>query len=406
MPDLKDRPESVRHKQIFCGQYYDDLGCTGFLGDPSKDRISVLMLGLSDGVALAPIGASTRVASLLAVDMDETALVRSLDNRNRLAAHIDFESVVADAANFLVVTSDRYDVIIVDLYTQSGYASIVFDHGFHQLLKCRLQPLGHVVFNGFGVPMNLDPFNGPTPQAWLAHCLNDSWGDIHYLPHRRNATFVIGPPPATKLDTIPSAEFLCPSDRLFMDIMSLRLRYLTPAVIRHASLVPPALDFVGIDLEVRKRWMESLPALSALLPASLKLSAPSDLRELLDDPDACQALQERLFKEKSPLRITLALLIAGEVNFSDRDVSWLPDWVVATIENSVEIHPREWLEGLFPYAFGVITHRAQVDASKVEGFRRALARLSPSATYTPTATKLLENIDLSGATPNRHPPLV
>ncbi|WLH15273.1 hypothetical protein PSH58_13680 [Pseudomonas hefeiensis] len=378
MPDFKDRPEPARHEQIFCGQYYDDMSCIGFLGDPSKDRISVLMLGLSDGVALAPIAASTRVASLLAVDLDETALVRSLDNRNRLAAHIDFDSVVSDAAHFLVVTPDRYDVIIVDLYTQSAYAPIVFDHGFHQLLKSRLNPLGHVVFNGFGVPMNLDPFNGPTPQAWLAHCLNDSWGDIHHLPHRRNATFIIGPPPSTILGTAPAVEFLCASDRLFMDIMSLRLRYLTPTVIHHAPLVPPALDFVGIDLEVQKRWMDSLPALSALLPASLKLSKPNDLRVLLDDPDACQALLERLLTDKSSLRTTLALLIAGEVNFSDRDMSWLPDWVVATLENSVDIHPRDWLEGLFPYAYAVTTHRTRGDVSKVEGFRRALARLSTS----------------------------
>lgn len=378
MSDFKERHESVRHEQIFCGQYYDDMGCTGFLGDPSKDRISVLMLGLSDGVALAPIGASTRVKSLLAVDLDETALARSLDNQKRLSDSIDFVSVVADAADFLVASPDTYDVIIVDLYTQNGYVPIVFDHGFHQLLKSRLTPLGHVVFNGFGVPMNLDPFNGPTPQAWLSHCLNESWGDIHYLPHRRNATFIIGPPLTTALGSAPTREFLCASDQLFMDIMNLRLRYLTPVVIRNASLAPPALDFVGIDLEVRKRWGDSLATLSTLLPVSLKLKKPNDLRVLLDNPDACQALQERLFKEKSPLRTTLALLIAGEVNFSDRDVSWLPDWVVSTLENSVDIHPREWLDGLLPYAYGVITHRTRGDASKVKGFQQALARLSHS----------------------------
>lgn len=378
MQDPKDRSESVRHEQIFCGQYYDDMGCTGFLGDPSKDQISVLMLGLSDGVALAPIAASTRVVSLVAVDMDETAFVRSFENRNRLAAHITFESVVADAAHFLVVTPDRYDVIIVDLYTQSGYAPVMFDRAFHQLLKSRLNPLGHVVLNGFGVLMNLDPFNGPTPQAWLAHCLNDSWGDIHYLPHRRNATFIIGPPISKTLRTKPAMEFLCSSDRLFMDIMSLRLRYLIPADIRHPPLAAPALDFVGIDLEVRKRWVDSLPALSALLPASHKLNKPKDLLVLLDDPAACLALQELLIKDKTSLRTTLALLIAGEVNFSDRDMSWLSDWVVSTLEGSVEIHPQDWLDGLLPYAYGAITHKTRGDISKLEDFRRALARLSAS----------------------------
>ncbi|NVZ69845.1 spermidine synthase [Pseudomonas costantinii] len=375
MPDLKDRPESVRHEQVFCGQYYDDMGCIGFLGDSSKERISVLMLGLSDGVALAPIAASTRVASLLAVDLDETALVRSLDNRNRLAAPLDFDCVIDDAAHFLAETPNRYDVIIVDLYTQEGYAPIVFDHGFHQLLKRRLNPRGHVVFNGFGVPMNLDPFTGSTPQAWLAQRLNGSWGDIHHLPHRRNATFIIGPPPSTT----PVVKSLCASDRLFMDIMSLRLRYLSPTVIRDTPLAPPALDFVGIDQEVHKRWVDALPALSALLTPSLKLSKPNDLRVLLDNPDACLALQERLMKDTSSLRTTLALLIAGEVNFSDRDMSWLPDWVVATLENCADACPRDWLEGLLPYAYGAITHRTRGNVAKVDGFRRALARLSQPA---------------------------
>jgi spermidine synthase len=387
MRDLKDRPGSTQHEQIFCGQYYDDMGCIGFLGNPAKSRISILMLGLSDGVALAPIAASSRVASLLAIDLDETALIRSLENRNRLAAHIDIATKIADAECFLVDNPDHYDVIIVDLYTKDGYAPIVFEHSFHQLLKSRLNPLGHVVFNGFGVPMNLTPFDGPTPQAWLAHCLNHSWGDVHYLPHRRNATFIIGPPPSAKFDAVPTVESLCASDRLFMDIMSLRLRYLVPTVIQHTPPIHPALDFAGIDQEVRKRWVDALPALSALLPASLRLKKPDDLHSILDNPEACQALQERLVNEKSSLRITLALLIAGEVNFSDRDVSWLPDWVVSTLENSAVIHPRDWLEGLLPYAYGVITHRTRGDLSKLEGFRRAIARLSVSVFLTPAGTK-------------------
>ncbi|UVL83854.1 hypothetical protein LOY35_27455 [Pseudomonas sp. B21-028] len=122
MRDLKDRPGSTQHEQIFCGQYYDDMGCIGFLGNPAKSRISILMLGLSDGVALAPIAASSRVASLLAIDLDETALIRSLENRNRLAAHIDIATKIADAERFLVDNPDHYDVIIVDLYTKDGYA--------------------------------------------------------------------------------------------------------------------------------------------------------------------------------------------------------------------------------------------------------------------------------------------
>lgn len=65
------------------------------------------------------------------------------------------------------------------------------------------------------------------------------------------------------------------------------------------------------------------------------------------------------------------------------DASWLPDWVVATLENSVEIRPRDWLEGLLPYAYGVITHRTGGNLAKVEGFRRALARLSSSGSLTP-----------------------
>lgn len=379
MPDFQDRPEPAQREQIFCGQYYDDLSCTGFLGDPSKERISVLMLGLADGVAVAPIFASSRVASLLAVDIDETAIVRCLDNQKNIPVHFKFESAVADAAHFLATTADRYDVIIVDLYTQNAYASIVFDNAFHHLLKDRLNPLGHIVFNGFGVPMNLDPFNGRSPQAWLAQCLNESWTNINYLPHRRNATFIIGPPPLTTLCAVAQLQPLSPSDMLFLEIMGLRLGYLIPTVKSNEALLPPPLDFAGIDLEMQKRWTRSLPALSEMLPESLKLDKPSDLRALLDAPNACRALQDRLFEEVSPLRGTLALLIAGEINCSNRDVSWFPEWVIAKLENSVEINPRDWLEALIPQAYAVITHRTHGDLSKVVGFQRALAAMSQRA---------------------------
>ena len=379
MKELTEQFENAEQGPIFCGQYYDDMSCVGFLGDPFKEKISVLMLGLADGLALAPIGASNRVAKLLAVDLDDTALVRSLHNQRRLGSHVDFDAVVDDAEQFLDATRDRYDVIVIDLYTQCSYAQIVFDRGFHHLLKTRLNLGGHLVFNGFGVPMNLDPFNGPTPQAWLAQSLRESWGDIHHLPHRRNATFIIGAPPEMPPVATGADEFLYASDQVFMDLMSLRLRYLIPTFVREVMYISPALDFAGIDLEAQKRWKDSLPTLSALLPPSLKLRVPSDLRVLLEDCVTCQALQEQLLNDKSSLRTTVALLIAGEVNFSDRDMSWLPDWVVTRLENSSEIDPRDWLEGLLPYAYGVVINEVPSDSARVDSFRRVLARLSSSA---------------------------
>lgn len=379
MQELTDRFENAQVGPIFCGQYYDDMSCVCFLGDPLKDKISVLMLGLSDGVALAPIGASNRVAKFLAVDLDDTSLVRSLHNQSRLGSHVDFEAVVADAGQFLDATRDRYDVIVVDLYTQQSYAPIIFDRGFHHLLNTRLNLGGHLVFNGFGVPMNLDPFNGPTPQAWLALSLSKSWGDVYHLPHRRNATFIIGTPPETPPGTTSADKFLYASDQVFMDLMSLRLRYLIPTSVREVLHIPPALDFTGIDLEAQKRWKDSLPTLSALLPPSLKLRVPSDLRLLLEDRVACQILQEQLLNVKSSLRTTVALLIAGEVNFSDRDMSWLPDWVVTRLENTNEIDPRDWLEGLLPYAYGVVINEVPSNSARVESFRRILTRLSTCA---------------------------
>lgn len=376
MHDFEDQPEPAQHKHIFCGQYYDDLSCTGFLGNPSKERITVLMLGLSDGVAVAPIFANARVESLLAVDIDETAVIRCLKNQKTLPAHCKFESTVADAAHFLATTTDRYDVIIVDLYTKSAYASIVFDRTFHHLLKDCLNPLGHILFNGFGVPMNLEPFNGRSPQAWLAQCLSESWSSINYLPHRRNATFIIGPPPLTTKFAATHLQSLSPSDQLFLEIMGLRLLYLIPAVRSNQALLPPSLDFIGIDLDMQKRWTKSLPALSEMLPDSLKLSKSSDLLALLDAPNACRAFQDRLFEDVSPLRGTLALLAAGEINFSNHDVSWFPEWVIAKLENSVEINPRDWLEVLIPQAYAIIIHRTRGDLSKVVGFKGALTALS------------------------------
>lgn len=110
------------HQQpaIFCGQFYDDICCAGFLGDPLKAEIAVLMLGLSNGTALSPIAAGSRVTKIVAVDIDDTAIMRSKENQARLPPHVKYTTVISGAEQYLDAAEEKYDVIIVDLYTEHG----------------------------------------------------------------------------------------------------------------------------------------------------------------------------------------------------------------------------------------------------------------------------------------------
>ena len=372
MSPLIDVP---KQPAIFCGQFYDDICCAGFLGDPLKAEISVLMLGLSNGTALPPIAAGSRVTKIVAVDTDETSITRSKGNKARLPPQVKYTAVISGAEQYLDAAEEKYDVIIVDLYTEHGYASVVFDSVFHRLLKSRLNTGGHLVFNGFGVPMNLEPFQGATPQAWLAQCLSQSWENIHYLPHRRNATFIIGEK-IYPSSIVHATDALCESDQLFMDIMQLRLSHLIPIDTHHFIDHQPPLDFEAIDRETTKRWQGLLPKLSRFLPPTLRLRKTSDLLLLLDDPITSRMLQTRLLADTSSCRTTIALLIAGEVNFSTRDVSWLPNWLVDTIEKSNSLCPHDWLDGLLPYTYGVVIHGHEIDAAEINGFRRIVEKLN------------------------------
>ncbi|WP_277964369.1 spermine/spermidine synthase domain-containing protein [Pseudomonas sp. RIT-To-2] len=372
--NLACQSHQPKHDKVFCGDYYDDMGCIGYLGDQAKDQISVLMLGLSDGLALAPIASSTRVTRIVSVDLDETASVRSMQNRKRIGSHIYFESVVADAETYVAITTHKYDVIVVDLYTDTGYAPIMLDHNFHLSLKRCLNPLGHLVFNSFGVPMNLDPFTGPSPQAWMAQRLREIWGQVYYLPHRRNATFIIGL--TSILGAKECTSHLCDSDRVFKDLMLLRLRHISLVPVINLLSNEAVLDFESINVEMLKRWQDSLPKLATFLNPPLTLVTPADLRLLLSCPDECRSVQNKLVKLNTSLRTTLAILVANEVNLSEKDMSWLVDWVATTLENSDRVDPKGWLDGYLPCAYSLVINGAQVDTQSIGRYGRLLDNLA------------------------------
>lgn len=338
----------------FSGQYYDEFCCVGFLGSPKEKEISVLMLGLGDGKGVVPILISPRVSHLHIVDFDESLIQAFHETHRELSNDPRIKITLNDAEEFLANSQHTYDVIIADLYTQTEYSHLMLDAAFHKALINSLHPSGHLLINSFGVPMNLAPFSGASPQRWLAQSLQKTWRTIRYLPHRRNATIILGPSLFNLSNGLDSSSFTSPHDTLFISLMKVRLEHLNAVPCDLAGVAVPRMDFAGIDLEMQGRWLKLLPCLSRWLPQKLQLTNISDLRTLLSQPDACTKLQSQLMSTSETFRWTLPLLLAGEAASAHLHAAWFAEWVISELEKSHSIDIPLWLEALVPQAHALL----------------------------------------------------
>ena len=360
--------------RIFCGQYWDEMCCAGFLGPVQSEQISVLMLGLADGAAIRPIFSSGRVKRLVGVDICNKAVQQCRKIYDSFFPEIHFETATSEAKEYLEKTEDVFDVIIVDIYLEAAYSHLVFDECFHSLLKKCVNRLGHIIFNAYGLPMHLRPFEGNSPQAYLAYSLHKSWDELWYLPYRRNATIIIGPKPTSKA-THPARQNIKAADELFLKIMSIRILSMQEVLERNPTRHKSSTEYLTIDLEMRKRWTETLPYISERINSSVKLLQPGDLRKLLAMPDECRRLQQKLTDEKHPLSYFLPILVAGEINCSTVDARWLIDWVTETIASHSKLVDAAFISIILPQTYAVIINGSNRYLSQSFEFRRATNQL-------------------------------
>lgn len=365
----------IEFDRIFCGQYWDEYGCVGLLG-PSNRPSRVLLLGLGDGAAIRPILSSGKVGELTCVDFDQKSLESCRNIYGENFPSLAFRTVQTEALEYLSRSGEQFDVIAVDLYTRERYAPAVFAPNFQDLLAERLRPDGHVVCNAYGIPTHLKPFEGKSPQAFLARRFADKWGSVRYLPYRRNATLIVGASEPPSIDDDLNLTGLKLADRLALELIRIRVRSMPTVTLRDAAFDPDLTKHSEIDDEMRRRWLSILPAFNSLVAPKFRLKTPVDLITLIQNGDLCASLMSELAAEDHELLPVLPILVAGEFNNRDIDASWLLSWSLKYLDDFQSRGWQRFIDFCLPQVFSVVINGKNKYRSAVFAFKERIEGLS------------------------------
>jgi spermidine synthase len=128
--------------EVLTGEYFDLF----LVGPHLNGGRKVLMLGAAGGVAMKQIAAVYRDAEITGVDLDPEVL-RIAREYFGLKDHPRIKLVADDARWFLARTSERYDVIAVDLYVTGTIPFFTATTEFFALARERLTENGVLLIN-------------------------------------------------------------------------------------------------------------------------------------------------------------------------------------------------------------------------------------------------------------------
>ena len=334
------------------------------------------MLGLGDGAAIRPVLSSGMVSELTCVDFDEKSLVNCREIYTRNFPRLAFRTIRAEALEYLRKTGEQFDVIVVDLYTRHRYAPVVFARNFLDLLAERLRPLGHIVCNAYGIPTHLRPFEGNSPQAFLARRLADKWGTIRYLPYRRNVTLIVGHNQLPSFNKDLDSGDLRLGDRLALELMQIRLRSMPTVTLSDTAFDLDLTKHAKIDEEMRRRWLEIVPIFDSFVAPNFRIKSPVDLVKLIGNGELCADLLKRLAAEDHELLPVLPILVAGEFNNRDIDASWLIDWSINYLDDFQSPGRQRFIDFCLPQVFSVVINGKNKYRSAVFAFKERIEGLS------------------------------
>lgn len=365
----------IEFDRVFCGQYWDEYGCVGFLGN-SKDSLQVLMLGVGEGAAIRPILSSGRVGQLTCVDFDEQALADCKQIYKQNFPQLKFSTVTFEAKDYLKSRPATFDVIVVDLYTRDSYAPVVFCDEFHHLLRDRLNPGGHIVFNAYGIPIHLSPFKGKSPQAFLASKLATTWGCVRHLPYRRNATLIVGAKELPGITSVTDTSKLKLPDRIALRLIKVRLKTMPAVKVENNCPDEYLTSHSSIDEEMRRRWGIIGPKINPIIPSGFKIEVPSDFLKLIRDASLCSRILTKLVNEDHELLPLIPILLAGEFNNNNIDANWLINWSLEFLASGNPIGRQRFLDYCLSQVFSIVINGKNTYRSKIFAFKHAIEDLA------------------------------
>jgi hypothetical protein len=347
-----DTNSSYLHpQQVFAGNYWDDFGLTPFL---VPDGARVLMLGLSLGGGIRPLLSSTKNISLTCVDFDQRNVERCRTLFAKSFPHLGFETMVADAWEFIESTKESYDLIWLDIYEPDSYSELCFDADFLKNLREKLTSSGVLAVNAYGIPSQFKPLQKASAQRALAYHLQNTFSFVGNLPFRRNQTLLAA---NTRPLFYPAQAHsdLSGLDKKSLAAQGQRLRSLQALEPLKETTTDLASEsqFVEIDHHMLNGWQEILKRLSEY---GVTLSAPRELLGFIQNGELCSPILVQSMLRKDDFISFVAILCAGESHIQNLDVSWIFSWTVKYHHMMAKTFPEMYRQVWLPQLWALILH--------------------------------------------------
>lgn len=312
--DKVSRFSHLSFEKVFTGTYWDEFALGAQL-HPST-TLKILFLGMADGAGLRPIFASGKKIDLTAIDLNAD----SLNTAKKLYAdnfpNLKFNTFASDAAQFLEQSKESYDLIYVDLYTDTRYADVNFSKEFYRLLRAHLKSDAILLQNAFALPMHLGALDnhGPQREVLLQHL--ETFKHTYVVPYRRNLTLISMQEIPTKIHTALASDLIF-EDRLVLESLRPRLLNMRKLTLSHlgekSSATNLDITYNEMGTAMLKAWSDFLVKLKSLDPQFSHLHTTRDISDLLNNPDlAYKAMIALLFAGYVDEASALPALFAGE----------------------------------------------------------------------------------------------
>lgn len=332
----------ITHDRIFVGNQTDDFSIAGVL----KGSNRVLLLGLGYGGAIRPILAGNNNIQITAVDMNPKSLNACSLILEEFFPNItkQLNYVLDDADNFLRnYTGLSFDTVCIDLYTDTGYPSIVFNGEFWSNIKKILSENGTVLFNSWGLPQQLEPLKINTAQTAIANIMINNFPYLSYLPHRRNITFIANFTENIEIKNNICVDNLIGLDRVLMKFLPLRVKYverLSGENIDYSNKKTDILTLEEFDQVMNKQWLLLIQNCNKALEDKGCKKIKSMI-ELLENPEIAKLMTIQLLESRAPESATLPVLLGAYAFDNPEGLDWYFQWLLEECDILFGLNP-EW----------------------------------------------------------------
>lgn len=329
----------ISGSRIFTGNQPDEFA----IGSTVTPGNRVLLLGLGFGATIRPLIASIPQAEITVVDNDPNIIKACSSLFSHLFPSINqVNYLYGDASKIKEFVTTSFDLICVDLFTDTHYPAFVLETSFWESIRSLLTSKGSIVVNTWGLPTHLSPFDGYTPQTRIIQLVHNCFKNTYSFPFRRNLT-IVGSQSEPNINDNLSNYKLHDLDRVYLDMFSLRWRIPHQidkySVYTDQNYIEIKTSHSQMDEEMINRLNKWIYTINLGLNDLGYLPVNSQtLKEIIYDPKRAQAITEWLLNEGSYEAAFIPNFIGSYAFTNPKGLEWYPKWI---IENSDKLFQRD-----------------------------------------------------------------